>query len=76
MSEKCQDVTYRPPIVRLRSVGYIIQVHQYPCKDLYLEKSAILVIMCNIMHFSTVSTSQLKHFQLKVIRCAAMSTEC
>ena len=32
--------------------------------------------MCNIMHFCTVSTSQLKHFQWKVIRCSPVSTEC
>lgn len=35
-----------------------------------------LVFMCNIMHFSTVSISQLKHFQLKVIWCAPVSTKC
>lgn len=31
---------------------------------------------CNMMHFSTVSTSQLKHFQLKVLWCADMSDNC
>lgn len=29
--------------------------------------------MCNMMHFSTVSTSKLKHFQLKMLLFAIMS---
>lgn len=57
------------------AVDYIIQVTNVHAKICTLRKCN-LVIMCNIMHFSTVSTSQLKHFQLKVIQCAAMLTEC
>ena len=56
------------------AVDYIIQVANFHAKICTLSKCN-LVIMCNIMHFSTVSTSQLKHFQLKSIRCAPMSTE-
>lgn len=57
------------------TVDHIIQVTIVHAKICNLRKCN-LGIMCNIMHFSTVSKSQLKHFQLKVIWCAAMSPEC
>lgn len=42
---------------------------------IFILRKCNLVAMCNMMHFSTVSTSQLKHFQLKALWCA-MSDNC
>lgn len=71
---KCQR-NIRKTHTGLPLLDYIIQVTNFPAKICTWRKCN-LVIMCNIMHFSTVSTSQLKHFQWKVIQCSPMSTEC
>lgn len=61
----------RPPdCTRLIILQVITVIMQKICT---LKKVQFLVAMCNMMHFSTVSTSRLKHFQLT--QCAAVSAK-
>lgn len=73
MSTTCQEEASWPPTIRLYAADHSSGHHCRHAKDLYLKKVQFLVAMCNMMHFSTVSTSRLKHFQLT--RCAAFSAK-